>query len=485
MATDVKRTRSAIIREELGHPVIDGDGHVVELLPVFVDFARDHGAGEVVETALGRLLRGPEVQARRAALTPAQLRRAGSLPDSWHVSAKPDYYATVAVPSLYHERLGEAGIDFSVLYPTVGIAMLQLADAEERTTTCRLYNEFMSELYRPYGDTFTVAALVPMHSPEEAVAALAHAKGLGAKVGLMPSHVRRPFPGDPWPPTDPDADLRILEWDVSGWADTFGIDSVHDYDPVWAKAVELRMTLAAHTAGIGFSDRASVSNFVYNQIGHFAASGGALAKSLFLGGVTRRFPDLRIALLEGGVVEGVQLFTGLVAAWQKRGGTAIARLDPATLDRGRIAELFARDPRLAGYDAEALLWRGGPKQARDDFAAVGIESVEDIRDLFCTNFAWGCEGDDMLVGIAFDERVTPLGARVPAILGSDLGHWDVPDFDAPMEETYELLEHGILDAQQFRDFVFENPVRFYGSLNPDFFTGTVVEREAAEILRRE
>jgi len=478
---DNKPTRSAIIRKELGYPVIDGDGHVVELLRVFIDYAHDRGFGDLIEAAKPRLVRGPEQQQARLELSPEELRRAGSLPDSWHVSANPDYYATCALPALYYERLGEAGIDFAVLYPTMGINMLQVLDPEHRVTVCRLYNEFMTEQYRPYGDKFTVAALIPMHTPEEAIAALVHAKELGAKVGLIPSHVRRPVPGDPWPPNDPGVSLRIPEWDVSGWVDTFGIDSVHDYDPVWAKAIELKLTLAAHTAGIGFSERASTSNFVYNQIGHFAAAGGALAKSLFLGGVTRRFPELRIALLEGGVAEGVSLYNGLAHTWEKRSGKAIARLDPATLDRDRLAQLFANDPVLSRYSPEDLLYSGGPKRARDDFAAAEITSVEDIRDRFCANFAWGCEGDDPLVGMGFDPRIVPLGALVPAILGSDLGHWDVPDFDAPLEETYELLEDGILDADQFRDFVFANPVRFYSSLNPDFFAGTAVETEAAAV----
>ena len=92
------------------------------------------------------------------------------------------------------------------------------------------------------------------------------------------------------------------------------------------------MPLAAHTAGIGFSDRASVTNFVYNQIGHFAASGAALAKSLFLGGVTRRFPELRVAMLEGGAAVGVETFLGLSSTWQKRGGPAIRALNPDNID---------------------------------------------------------------------------------------------------------------------------------------------------------
>jgi hypothetical protein len=266
--------------------------------------------------------------------------------------------------------------------------------------------------------------------------------------------------------------------------DTFGIDSAYDYDPVWAKAIELKMPLSAHTAGIGASDRASISNFVFNQIGHFAAAGGALAKSLFLGGVTTRFPQLRLALLEGGAAVGVEVFIGLVATWQKRGGEAIAKLNPENLDKDLVHKLLVEDdPRLARYSPEQLTGgNAGMTHPRDDFAAVGLTSVEDIRDRFCTNFFWGCEADDPLVGLAFDPRVTPLGARIPAFFASDLGHWDVPDFDEPLEEAYELVERGILDEAQLREFVCTNPVRFYSSLDPGFFTGTTVEATAAAEL---
>ena len=34
----------------------------------------------------------------------------------------------------------------------------------------------------------------------------------------------------------------------------------------------------------------------------------------------------------------------------------------------------------------------------------------------------------------------------------------------------------------FRDFAFANAVRLHGGMNPDFFVGTVVEKEAAEVL---
>ncbi len=470
-------SRSARIRKQLGHPVLDGDGHIVEMLPVFIDFVRDKGHGALIK---GMLKRGRMIED----LSMAERREGGILPHSWHVPSSTEYYATVTSPRRYHDRLGEAGIDFAVLYPTMGIALLQLLDDEQRVTLCRLYNEFMAEQYRAYGDRFTVAALVPMNSPDEAIAALEHAKGLGSKVALIASHVHRPLPGAPWPANDRWADVRVPEWETRGWVDTFGIDSLYDYDAVWAKAIELGLPLAAHTAGIGASDRASISNFVFNQIGHFAAAGGALVKSLFLGGVTARFPRLRLALLEGGAAIGVQIYLSLVDNWLKRGGAAIARLNPRNMDKELLVRLLVEsDPGLARYSAEQLSGgTGGMTRVRDDFLAAEIACVEDIRDRFCTNFYWGCEAGDRLVSVAFDPRITPLGTLVPAFFASDLGHWDVPRFDQPLEEAFELVERGILDADQLRDFVFINPLRFYASLNPEFFTQTAIEKEAAEAL---
>jgi hypothetical protein len=63
-------------------------------------------------------------------------------------------------------------------------------------------------------------------------------------------------------------------------------------------------------------------------------------------------------------------------------------------------------------------------------------------------------------------------------MGSDIGHWDVPDFSEPLEEAWELVEHGLLDEDQFRDFVFTNQVKLYG-VDPDFFRGTVIESATA------
>ena len=116
----------------------------------------------------------------------------------------------------------------------------------------------------------------------------------------------------------------------------------------------------------------------------------------------------------------------------------------------------------------------------DDFALAGIEKVEDIRARWVDPFFFGSEADDRTVAAAFNSRVHPGGVKVNAIWSSDVGHWDVPEFTEPLAETWDLVEQGVISAQDFRAFVFENPVRFYTEANPRFFEGTEVGRKLAD-----
>jgi hypothetical protein len=118
----------------------------------------------------------------------------------------------------------------------------------------------------------------------------------------------------------------------------------------------------------------------------------------------------------------------------------------------------------------------------DDYFRCKIGKKQDIRDLFVPRFYFGCEADDPVNGWAFNGKANPMGARLNAIFSSDIGHFDVPDMTDVVPEAYELVEHGLINDADFRDFMFANAVRFWGEVNPDFFKGTVVEKAAAEVL---
>jgi hypothetical protein len=213
----------------------------------------------------------------------------------------------------------------------------------------------------------------------------------------------------------------------------------------------------------------------------------AFAKSLFFGGVTDRFPGLRIGLLEGGVHWGVGLYGDLWSRWEKRNAKAVNTYDPKRLDAQLFQELEAKyggvltkraggtgsGPIVSPTDNRANRWAAdGP---HDDFAALTINGPEDVRDRFVPNFFFGCEADDPMTASAFDQDRIPLGAQLSAMFSSDIGHWDVPDMTDVLEEAYGNVEKGWLDTSQFRDFVFGNVLRFYTDTNPEFFRGTAVE----------
>ena len=107
-----------------------------------------------------------------------------------------------------------------------------------------------------------------------------------------------------------------------------------------------------------------------------------------------------------------------------------------------------------------------------------------MLDLFVEPFYFGCEADDPMNAWAFNAKVNPLGAKLKAVFSSDIGHWDVPDMREVVEEAYELVEHELINEEDFRDFMFTNTVNLYGKVNPVFFDGTAVETEARELLGR-
>ena len=121
----------------------------------------------------------------------------------------------------------------------------------------------------------------------------------------------------------------------------------------------------------------------------------------------------------------------------------------------------------------------------DEFAACGIERAEDIRDLFIPSFYFGCEADDPTNAWAFNTRVNPFGARLRAIFSSDISHWDAPVMADTVAEAYELVERELFTKEDFREFMFVNPVRLYAGMNPDFFKGAKCEAEVARLLQEE
>jgi hypothetical protein len=273
-------------------------------------------------------------------------------------------------------------------------------------------------------------------------------------------------------------------------ADTFGIDSEHDYDPVWARCRELGVVASFHGSGQGTTFHDSISNPVYNHVGHFATAATAICKSLFLGGVSQRFPELRFLFLEGGAGWARSLLADLTSHWEKRSLAGLAHdSDPRLADVDLFLDLYRHYGgtlwRSTSREELAKRWEAHPEDPTDSFAGLNISTKDELRQLFVDRFYFGCEGDDPVMPSAFDAERNPGRVRLHATFGSDIGHWDVPLMEEMLEEVYEPFEKGLVDEADLRDFVFANPVRLWTSTNPQFFKGTAVEDAAAAVVGRD
>ncbi len=466
------------IKNKLDHPVIDADCHVIEFTPVFLDYLKAVGGSEIAARFAKRQVNWYKMSGQE------RLDKQRTRTPWWALpSANTLDRATAMLPGLLNKRLDEMGIDYAIAYPTLGLIFPGDPVEDVRRACCRALNTYHAELFSSYSSRMTPVAVIPLATPEEGIEELEYAvKVLGLKAIMTPSLIRRPV-----------AEAARISPKASQYAtriDTLAFESDYDYDPFWAKCRELKVAVTVHSGGSGWGTRNSVNNYMYNHIGNFAAAAEGFSRALIMGGVTRRFPELKFAFLEGGVGWASALYSGLIGHWQKRNRQALQAYDPATLDYRQLAALFAeygqdvttRKVSAEDFTQDFLTKNPEDPAMLDEFAACGFECIEDIRDQFQPNFYFGCEADDPQTALAFDRRLNPLQVTLKAMFGSDIGHWDVPDMSTVLGEAYELVDKGLLSADDFRAFTFTNAATLHGGMNPDFYKGTVVENAVSAVL---
>ena len=480
------RTRSAEIRAGLKHPVVDADAHTIEYGPAFFEFLKQVAGPRLAERYLAKLEAGGWYKLTQE----ERVRRRVPRPTSWGLPTKNTLdRATAMLPALFRARMDDFGLDFSIVYSTVALLLIREPDEEIRRATCRALNTMFADIFSDQKDRMTPVAVIPSNTPAEAIEELDYAvKTLGLKAAMINTNVRRAIP-------EVEQQAPQLA-QYAGWMDTLCVDSPYDYDPVWAKCMELKVAVTSHSPSTGWGSRVTTNHYIHNHVGSFAAAGEAFAKAVVLGGVTRRFPALNFGFLEGGVAWASELYAGLLSHCGKRNPAFIGNYDPRNIDLAELADLFGKyggsmvrgrpDPK----DPNFARWPGGWHWNDDRMIAheldnLGIRSGEELRRLFETNFYFGCEADDPLVALGFDARLNPFGAKLKAIFSSDIGHWDVTDMEEVLEEAYELVERELLDEADFRSFVFAQPAMLHAGMNPDFFKGTVVEQDVERLLREE
>jgi predicted TIM-barrel fold metal-dependent hydrolase len=452
--------------------MIDVDGHQLEYLPLMDRYVREEMSAPLFERWRRRQIERP---------SPLSVRRSTRQARSgWWTGAEASAIedrAAAMLPGLLRARLDEIGLDFMVIYTSAGLNAMNEPDEELRIPFCRALNRFSADIFEAHADRVRPAAVIPMYSPEEALDAMRHAAGLGLRVAHFPAGVPRllALRAEYAPPTLP----------AGYWLDTFGLDSLSDYDPVWRELEATGMPATFH----GHSSQAatmkasrSISSYVFNHVGAHAALMHEVCKSLILGGVLNRFPNLRFGFLEGGPRWAVSLFHELAEHWRRRNCVAIDAYDPERLDVARMGEIVRRHGAdiLKRSGDEVYVWANRREaqwldalaegDQRDEFAAAGFASEEDIDATFARIY-FGCEADDRTTSWCYRPQ-SCLPQDMNPMASSDFGHWDVGNATGLAERSVSLLQSATLSACQFRRFSSDNAIRMHGK---EFWCGTNVE----------
>jgi predicted TIM-barrel fold metal-dependent hydrolase len=407
-------------------------------------------------------------------------------PPTWSIATvgNDHDWATAMLPKLMYHRLDEFGIDVMVMYPTLGLRGVNVQDSQLRRVFCRAYNRMVLDLFSPYRDRIIPVAIIPTHTPDEAIDELEVCVELGFKASMINGTIKRPRGRD----VDP---LGSFEGGTS-YIDVLALDSPFDYEPVWKRFEKLQMAVTVHGGSWDWDDRRSVSNFSFNHIGHFAQAHHAFARGLFLGGVPTRHPNLPFVFLEGGVAWPAGLLADLISHWERRSRDVMLehylpdRLDSEDTKRlirlhgtqslGSHVEEMCSDDMLHPLRPHTTLAELTGDIEGFDFDHVLLDSPQAFREAFTRSFFFGCEADDPMTLVAFDRRLLG-GVTLKPVFSSDVSHSDVRDMRQVLHNAYQLVDHGLLEEGEFREFTFSNAVVAHSTLNPAFFDGTIIEKE--------
>jgi predicted TIM-barrel fold metal-dependent hydrolase len=220
--------RAVEIHDGLKHPVIDGDGHWMEPIPIFLEYLSEVGGPQAVDQ-MRSLWRGRDTwyQATPQERQRSRIRRT----IWWGVTSNTLDKATALLPALLNERLPELGIDFALIYPSFGLSINGIPRTDLHRAAVRAYNMMTADMFAPYTERFVPVAIIPTETPDEALEELEYAvTQRGFKAIMLRGNQERPIP----------AAAEGIDRQKAAWyCDTIALDSPYDYEPVWQRCVDL------------------------------------------------------------------------------------------------------------------------------------------------------------------------------------------------------------------------------------------------------
>ena len=360
-------THAARVRDAVDHPIIDADGHFVEIGPLLHDEILASLEDIGWRRAPRSLPRGCRVAARHVLEPGEPLRPRGARPmagDAVVVGMADRQRARPRHVASSRAALRAARRDGHRLHDPVPVDGTRVLRGDRRGTVVGVV---------PRGEPLPRAAVRAVRGPVHGGGdgADEHARAGDRRSRVRGSRARREVGADRRVRQAPGRAAMRTASTCSG--STASTTTTRSGRRAWSSASHRWCTARCSRDRV----TRSISNYVYNHVNGLAAAHESLCKSLFLAGVTRRFPSLRFGFLEGGVAWACALFAGLVGHWEKRNRDAIGDARPRPSRRRRAARLLraVRRRRSPGTT------RRHPRLLRSSGGAAGPgRRVRGVRD---------------------------------------------------------------------------------------------------------
>jgi len=257
----------------MGFEVIDADGHITE-------------TWEQIARHLDEPYR------KRPLLTPFFPQ------DGWDRRLTGSFHDWAGDVKSWHDALDAGGMTLAVLFPTLGLFMPFLRDADWAVATCRAYNTMLHEEITSRSPRLKGVALLPLQDPVAAEAELRRTITRYGFVGAMLA-----------------ADGHYLLGHAR-------------FDPIYATAQELDVPVCVHASGTDMSNLGFEPFPKFIQAHTVSHAFGQMRQitSMIFEAVPARFPRLRIAYLEAGAGWVPYFIQRMDEEFEKRGHVEATRL---------------------------------------------------------------------------------------------------------------------------------------------------------------
>ena len=307
--------------------VIDADAHKLENPLVMRDYLPSEYRDRVGMIVDGLGDQRAQVKDKHPA-TGAEMKRVFPKPQGLGKGGFRNMHPETTLGATFNKRrledMDREGIDIHVIYGTFNLTFGSLFDTHLAVELCKAYNNYMAEDCQPYGDRLKPIGVLPMQDVAEAVKEMERCANDLGMIGVAIA------PNVPVPhPDAPEAFPKIY---------TCKHLSHPDFHPIFAKAVELDLTIGTHggpgsgmVGGIADHMETFVLNHIFVQRNQQQM---ALARMVF-DGVFEKFPTLRMGFVEGGCGWVPDLAHSFHEHWEKR----IRDFDPKNAYRPPLMEV--------------------------------------------------------------------------------------------------------------------------------------------------